>query len=91
MKSNGRVQLPGAGCQIPDRGAQTPARMPPLVKRLYGIKEAAQYLSLSSWGLRALLWSGRLAYVKLGKRRLAIDIEDLNKFIAEQKTREGLP
>ena len=88
---NERAQVPGAGCQTPDRGAQTPPRMPPLAKRLYTAKEAGLYLSFrSAWPVRELMWKGELPYVQIGKRRIAFDVEDLNKFIEKQKTRETL-
>ena len=82
--------MPGAGCQTLDRVAQTPPRMPPLVKRLYSVQQAGEYLNLSSWGIRELIWNGKLPYIKVGKRRIAVDIRDLDTYIEEQKTREWI-
>ncbi len=82
---NGRVSVSNA-----DRPAQTPPRMPPLVKRLYTVREAASYLSFKSpWGIRELMWRGELSYVTIGKRRIAFDVQDLDQFIQERKTREA--
>ncbi len=89
MKSNGRVQSQGAGCQTLDHPAQTSPRMPPLVKRLYSAKEAGIYLGgKSAWTVRELMWRGELPYVAVGKRRIAFDVHDLDRFVDERKTRE---
>ena len=89
VKPNGRAQVPGAVCQIPDRGAQTPPRMSPLVKRLYTAKEAGIYLGgKSAWSVRELMWRGELPYVQIGRRRVAFDVHDLDRFVEERKTRE---
>ena len=53
-------------------------------KRLYSIKEAACYLGRSVWGLREMLWAGKLPYIKDG-RRILLDIDDLNAWIDENK------
>ena len=91
MKSNGRVQSQGAGCQTLDRPAQTPPRMPPLTQRLLTAEEAGRYLGFkSAWPVRELKWKGELPYVPIGKRRIAFDIRDLDQFIEERKTREWI-
>ena len=53
-------------------------------KRLYSIKEAASYLGRSEWGVRELVWAGRIPFVKVG-RRVHIDIHDLDNFIEQNK------
>ncbi len=81
--------MPGAGCQIPDRGAQTPPRRPPLPPRLLSAEEAGRYLGFkSAWPIRELAWKGMLPVVRIGKRRIMFDVQDLNQFIEERKTRE---
>jgi len=58
----------------------------PLCKRLYTLKEAAQYLGRSEWGMRTLTWSQTIPVVKLPKaRKLYFDIGDLNDFIEQNK------
>lgn len=59
---------------------------PQLTKRLYSIPEAAMYLGRSVWSIRELIWSGRLPCVKVG-RRIHVDINDLDSFISQHKTR----
>ena len=54
-------------------------------KRLLTIKEAAIYLGRSVYGVRELIWSGKLPYVRFD-RRIHLDIHDLEKFIEENKT-----
>ena len=36
----------------------------PLVKRLYTLKEAAEYLGRSEWGMRNLVWAQAIPVVK---------------------------
>ena len=49
-------------------------------KRLYTVSEAAQYLGRSHWGVRSLIWSGKLSVVKSGRTQY-IDIKELDDFI----------
>jgi len=55
-------------------------------KRLYSVKEASEYLGRSVNGVRELVWSGKIRYVKID-RRVQIAIEDLNDLIEKSKTR----
>lgn len=54
--------------------------------RLLGLREASQYLGLSYWTLRGMLYRGDLACVKAG-RRILIDRQDLDSWIEEHKER----
>jgi excisionase family DNA binding protein len=59
----------------------------PLCKRLYTLKEGAEYLGRSEWGMRELIWSGKIPVVRdKGCRKIFIDIEDLNEFINQNKS-----
>jgi excisionase family DNA binding protein len=59
----------------------------PLFKRLYTLKEGAQYLGRSDWGMRELIWSGSIPVVRTeGGRKIFLDIEDLNDFINRNKS-----
>ena len=59
----------------------------PMQKRLYTLKESAEYLGRSVWSLRELIWSGSIPVVKTeGARKIFLDIEDLNNFIDDNKT-----
>lgn len=70
------------------QGIRYPKGQPkePLKKRLFTIKEAAEYLGRSEWSIRELIWGGSLPSVKVG-RRIHLDILDLDKWIEEHKTR----
>jgi excisionase family DNA binding protein len=58
----------------------------PVPKRLLTIKEAAQYLSLSVYSVREMIWGGVLPYIKReGGRKYLLDIRDLDAFIDSQK------
>lgn len=56
-------------------------------KRLYSIEEAALYLGRSEWGIRRLIWAGKLPHVRCGKR-VHLDVEDMEKFIDNNKMTE---
>jgi excisionase family DNA binding protein len=57
---------------------------PRVTKRLYTIEEAAEYLGRSEWGIRRLIWAGKLPQVRCGKR-VHLDIQDLDHFIESNK------
>ncbi len=83
--------MPGALCQTPDRPSQTPPHMPPLTQRLLSAEEAGRYLGFkSAWPIRELAWKGMLPVVRIGKRRIMFDVQDLDRFIEERKTCEVL-
>jgi excisionase family DNA binding protein len=50
------------------------------VKRLYSMPEAAFYLGRTVNALRALVWAGKLPYIKDG-RRVLLDIRDMDQYI----------
>ncbi len=56
-------------------------------KRLFTLNEAGAYIGLSHWRVRSLIYSGQLAYVRLG-RRILIDLKDLDALIDSKKQRE---
>ncbi len=59
----------------------------PLRKRLFTLKEAAEYLGRSVWSMRELIWSGSIPVVKTDQgRKNFLDIEDLNDFIKRNKS-----
>jgi excisionase family DNA binding protein len=59
----------------------------PLTKRLYTVKEAAEYLGRSEWGMRELIWAGKIPVVKVeGGRKIFLDILDLMGFIERNKS-----
>jgi len=58
----------------------------PIRKRLYSLKEAAEYLGRSEWGMRELIWGGKIPVVRGdGNRKIYLDISDLNGFIEKNK------
>jgi excisionase family DNA binding protein len=59
----------------------------PMSKRLYTLKEAAEYLGRSEWSMRELIWAGSIPVVRTeGGRKIFLDIEDLNDFINQNKS-----
>ena len=54
-------------------------------KRLYNLKEASAYLGRSAWGVRGLIWAGKIPVVRDG-RKIFIDILDLEKFVESNKS-----
>ncbi len=56
-------------------------------KRLFTLREAARYLGRSEWGMRTLIWAGKIPVVRVeGGRKIFVDIEDLNHFVSQNKT-----
>ncbi len=53
-------------------------------KRLYNLKEAAIYLGRTVWGMRGLVYAGKITYVK-DSRRFYFDKRDLDSFIEDNK------
>ncbi len=59
----------------------------PLSKRLYTLKEAAEYLGRSEWGMRELIWGGVIPVVRReGARKIFVDLLDLIEFVNQNKT-----
>ena len=56
-------------------------------RRLLTLNEAGTYIGLSHWRVRSLIYSGQLAYVRMG-RRILIDLSDLDALIDSKKERE---
>jgi hypothetical protein len=58
----------------------------PMQKRLYTLKEAAEYLGRSEWGMRELVWAGFIPVVKQrNARKIFLDINDLDMFVESNK------
>jgi len=72
----------------PKTESKHPCRTPNLLrKRLFTLKEAAEYLGRSGWSMRELVWAGKIPVVRQdGGRKIFLDIEDLNNFIDRNKS-----
>lgn len=58
----------------------------PIGKRLYTLKEAARYLGRSDWGMRDLIWAGKIPVVREeGGRKIFIDVHDLVAYVERNK------
>jgi excisionase family DNA binding protein len=55
-------------------------------KRLFTIKELVDQFGATEWFWRSQIWGGRLPFVQVG-RKMLIDREDIEAFIARHKTR----
>ncbi len=55
------------------------------IKRLYSVEDAAEYLGHSVWGVREMLYAGKLPFIKDG-RRILVDIKDMDDWIEKNKT-----
>jgi excisionase family DNA binding protein len=56
-------------------------------KRLFTLKEAAQYLGRSVWSMRELIWAGVIPVVRQeGGRKIYLDKIDLDSFVEKNKT-----
>jgi excisionase family DNA binding protein len=57
------------------------------MKRLFSVKELVKEVGATEWYWRTQIWSGRLPYVKVGRKKL-VDREDIDKFISKNKYQE---
>jgi excisionase family DNA binding protein len=56
-------------------------------KRLYTLKEAAEYLGRSEWSMRELIWARKIPVVRQEEgRKIFVDILDLMEFIEKNKS-----
>lgn len=53
-------------------------------KRLYSVAEASRYLGRSVWGIREMIYAGKIPYIKDG-RRVLLDIRDMDTYIEDNK------
>ncbi len=59
----------------------------PMPKRLFTLKEAAEYLGRSEWGMRELIWAGDIPVVRQnGGRKIYLDLQDLNAYVDKNKS-----
>lgn len=54
-------------------------------KRLLSIKASAEYLGRGVYGIRELIWDGKLPIVRDG-RKIFLDVKDLDAYIEKNKT-----
>ncbi|MGO9136227.1 MAG: helix-turn-helix domain-containing protein [Syntrophales bacterium] len=57
---------------------------PQIAKRLYTLKDAAAYLGRPVYGVRSLIWSGKLPVIQTGRKQY-IDIRDLEFYVDRSK------
>jgi len=68
------------------RGLQKAERIGiPCAQRLFDLKSAAQYLGRPVWGVRTLIWQGKLPVIQDG-RKMYVDLYDLDRYIELEKT-----
>ena len=70
-----------------NKGIQKAQRIhnPCVHKRLYTLKDAASYLGRPVYGVRSLIWSGKLPVIQDG-RKMYVDVNDLELYISRSKT-----
>jgi excisionase family DNA binding protein len=56
-------------------------------KRLYSIRETADYLGRSPWTVAEMVRTGKLPYISDGKRKF-LDIQDINHWIEINKKQD---
>ena len=55
------------------------------VKRLFTVEEASVYLGRTPWGVRELVYAGKIPFVRSG-RKMFFDLADLDAFVQKNKT-----
>ena len=57
-------------------------------KRLYTLKQAAEYLGQTDWGMRELVWKGVIPAIQLVPRgKIFVDVQDMDEFIERNKAK----
>ena len=56
-------------------------------RRLFSIKEAADYLGRSPWTIAEMVRTGKLPYIPDGKRKF-LDIQDIDRWIETNKIQD---
>ena len=82
------VNLGTRARKAPPKQAPAGASMAPnpTGKRLYTLQEAARYLGRSNWGMRDLIWAGKIPVVREdGGRKIFIDFHDLVAYVERNK------
>jgi hypothetical protein len=54
-------------------------------RRLFNLKDAAAYLGRPVYGVRSLIWRGKLPVIQDG-RKMYVDVNDLETYINRSKT-----
>ena len=68
------------------KGSQKAQRIGiPPAQRLYDLKAAASYLGRPIWGVRTLIWQGKLPVIQ-DRRKMYVDIFDMDRYIELEKT-----
>jgi hypothetical protein len=58
----------------------------PMTQRLMTLKQAAQWLGLTTWAMRERIWAGQIPVVRFpGGRKMYVDTKDLDSFIQKNK------
>jgi excisionase family DNA binding protein len=59
----------------------------PTRPRLLPLKQAAEYLGLTTWAIRERIWAGQIPVVRFpGGRKMYVDRNDIDRFIESHKT-----
>jgi len=70
---------------VTDKSSQKAQRIAnPPAQRLYDLKSAATYLGRSVWGVRELVWAGKLPVIKDGRKQY-LDLYDLDRYVEQNK------
>lgn len=68
--------------------AQRTSNPLPLPQRLYDLKAAAHYLGRPVWGVRGLVWAGKLPVIRDGRKQY-LDVFDMDEYVEKNKMREA--
>lgn len=80
-KTSGRRNSVGNHLSVNDEETIAP--------RLLSVDTASIVLGISSHALRHRISEGLIPYVRMGKRRIMIDVHDIESFISENKLLGG--
>jgi excisionase family DNA binding protein len=82
---------PEGVCQAPKlvfRWLMSGVSVPVVGQRLLSVCAAAEWLGVSEFHVRRLVWKGELPFIRIG-RIIRIDKVDLERFVDSEKSRNG--
>ena len=75
------MKLSGNNSKKPAQGINNPMR-----PRLLTIKKAAEYLGITEWGMRTLIWKGLVPSIRYPDgRKIFVDVTDLDSYVEHNK------
>jgi len=57
--------------------------------RLLSVKQAVEYSGLTPWAVRQLVWTGKIPFLRVGEKKIYLELSDLDSWIDRNKETFG--